>query len=172
MINESQNAVDDGPMVVAEAVSLTQADVICAVLRTNDIEPFILNENSSQTLPHMGVAINPRGIQVAVRKADQPAAKLLLDQHHISEDEKKASELNDADRFARSAGASFLLTLIVSLLIIPAIWYFFRAVKSRKKSAPTDKRRFRRNMMIAKLGLAAAIAEAIFFIILFFRVFQ
>ena len=46
MANETHEIIHDNPVVIARTASLGEADVICAVLRTDDIETFILNENT------------------------------------------------------------------------------------------------------------------------------
>lgn len=66
----------EAPVVIARAGSLGQADVICAVLRTNDIDSFIINEHVSHNLPHLGLATQPNGIRIAVPQAYEAGESL------------------------------------------------------------------------------------------------
>jgi hypothetical protein len=155
--------VDHGrPVVIAQATSLPQADVICAMLRTVDIEGFILNEHTSQLLPHLDLLINPKGIQIAVRQADAQAAREQLGKHEHGkleeEDQDPAAERNLTDSFARAAAVSGVFAVFVNVLVVIIFWYYFRARKSAKTLPPTDVILFKRNMRVAKLCMVAAAA--------------
>ena len=153
--------VDHGrPVIIAHAASLPQADIICAMLRTVDVEGFILNEHTSQLLPHLDAVINPKGIQIAVRQSDEKAAREQLDKHeHYAieeEDQDPAAERNLTDSFARAAVVSGVFAVLVNLFIIATVWYYYRAMSSAKKIPPTDEIRFNHNMRIAKICMIIA----------------
>ncbi len=174
MTNESEPNLNnhDEPVIIARVGSLAQADVICAVLRTNDIETFIVNENACQNLPHLGLAVHPNGIQIAVRKSDQAEAQLCIYQHNLldAENERaKSREQNDADRFARIAGVSGIFAILASPLIFVTVWYFSRAIKAERKHSPTDRVLFRRNMILAKVCMACGIILLAGYLVFLFK---
>ena len=170
MPNEDAQKNHDEPVVIARAGSLGQADVICAVLRTNDIESFIINENVSQNLPHLGLATQPNGVRIAVRKSDQAEAQMCIDQHGLLEAEtEKSVELNDTDRFARRAGVSAIFSILFTPLGFVALWYFYSATLEKHELRPTNSAHFRRNMRLAKFGMIFALIMFVYYIGLFTR---
>lgn len=165
MPNEAEQKIDDGPVVIAQAGSLMRADVICAVLRTNEIESFIINENVSHNLTHLGLAIQPNGIQIAVRKSDQAAAQEILDEHGaLEEEDENFKEPNATDRFASRAGVSTIFSILFTPLGFVALWYFYSATISKHELPPTNPVHFRRNMRLAKFGMIFAVIMLAYYI--------
>ena len=64
----------DSLRVAAAGGTLQDAQVICASLRAAGIPALISGEHATGWLPHMNLALNPRGVEVYVRAGDLEAA--------------------------------------------------------------------------------------------------
>ena len=165
MTDETVQENHDEPVVIARVGSLVQADVICAVLRTNEIESFIVNENVSHNLPHLGFAVYPNGVPITVRKSDQAEAQQIIQQHGLlTEESEPFKEQNATDRFARAAGVSAIFSVLFTPLGFVALWYFYSATISKHELSPADPVSFRRNMRMAIIGMVFALIMLAYYI--------
>ena len=144
-----------GMVVVASAPTLCEAEVTRAVLQAAGIDAFIIGEAAAQWLPHMSVALNPRGIEVAVRAEDADAAEEALKPQpeafqgpHAKEPVEDADYANSPDYYAERAYRSTWLTFICLPFVFVTPYLFIRAVNAASGMPPRDRRKFRARMTV------------------------
>ena len=164
MTDPSTNADPNRPVVVATASTLQEADVIRSVLQSEGISAFILNENVTNMLPYLSIALNPSGVRIAVRQCDLSAAREVLDlppPDGSQWGESAKSDPNSSDRFAERAAYSAILSILIFPLVILTLFYFFQALGRRREVPPTHPRAFRRNLVfvIISFGLTVLVMQ-------------
>ncbi len=164
MTDESTNADPNRPVVAATASTLQEADVIRSVLQSAGISAFILDENVTNMLPYMGIALNPSGVRITVRQCDLPAAREALELSPPDGSQWRESAKLDPhspDRFAEKAVYSAIFSLLIPPLVILTLYYFFQALGRRREVPPADPRTFRRNMVfiLISIGLAVLVMQ-------------
>ena len=149
---------DDGSklVVVAAATSLQEAEVLRTVLAGNDISAHVQGAAATGVMPHLALAINPKGVRVMVLERDLDMAKRVLATAEPLEYEDREIEERDAvaaetspGRYAQIAYRASLLYLICPPILFVVPYYFCRAVQARRRQPVRDKRRFRRHMAVA-----------------------
>lgn len=143
-------------VVVASAATLEEAQVIRAVLAGHDISAHVQGATATAMMPHIALAINPRGVRVMVLARDLDRVKRVLATAEPVEYEDREIEERDAaafetspDRYARSAYRASLLYLICPLILLLVPYYFCRALRVSRRQPVRNKRRFRRHMVVA-----------------------
>jgi len=129
MGNESQT----DPVVVTTAGTLQQADVMRAALEAAGIPVFIPNELSSNWMAHWGVAVNPRGIEIAVPRKHAAEARAVLNLPPAEKPApKKAPKQHfTPDDYAEKAFRAALYWCWFPPLALLMAYYFLRALVSR-----------------------------------------
>ena len=147
-------------VVIGAAGSLTQADIMSAALASAGIEAMIVDENATNLLGHINIAVNPRGIRIAVPARDaENAARILkgkddgwgsIDRQEAAEPSSKVTEERlSADQCARKAYyAAFFSWWLPPIAVVTAFW-FAKAVAVRRDYPPENAGRFRRRMLVA-----------------------
>ena len=160
MTDESTNADPNRPVVAATASTLQEADVIRSVLQSADISAFILNENVTNMLPYMSIALNPSGVRITVRQCDLTAARKALDLPPLDGSQWRESAKpnpNSPDRFAEKAVYSAIFSILIPPLVILTLYYFFRALGRRRAVPPADPRAFRRNLVFVVISIGLTV---------------
>ena len=147
---------------VAAATSISQADILRAVLEDAGIPAFIPNENASVVLCHISLAVNPDGILVLVRDEDEQAAREVLKLPAGSDGppqrEPAAARETTADEYARMAARSAVFTWLFPPLAVWTVYCIGRAYAVRRQRPPMAPERFDRNILCAVLfGVAIAL---------------
>ena len=166
-----ENTGDPDELVPAgTARSISEADVLRALLQTAGIEAFIPNETSTVILPHLFFAINRRGVPVLVRARDVEAAREVL--KPLSHEEKSApdapdepddSSPNDAAQYAQRAARSAVFAWLFPPLALWTLYCMVQALRARAVKMPADPRGFTINLWCAALfgiGIAIFVAQA------------
>ncbi len=151
--------------VAVTAATLSEAELLCALLRAEGIDAFVPNSHSTNVLMHASLGLNPRGVQVMVQAEDvEPAKEVLAELRAEPDTEVFEAPDNTADQYARSAYYAAVCSLIMVLFVPLTFWYYFRAQAAAQREAPADPQRFHRHMkwavimMIAMTVLIAAMS--------------
>jgi len=165
-----ENADTSGPVVVATASTLQEADVLRAAIWSAGVEAMIANEYSSNTLSHLNIAVNPRGIQVIVAPQDAEAARDALaasctkpEIATVHEEIDGGSATQDEplpDELARKAYWSAFLAWLLPPIAFITLYWFIRAITAARARRPVHQRLYRWHMAVALLlgiGLAGVI---------------
>ena len=164
MTDGSTNNDPNRQIVVATVSTLQEADVIRSVLQSAGISAFILNENVTNTLPYISVAVNPLGIRITVRQCDLSAARDVLEQPPPDGSEWEESAKPDPhspDRFAERAVYFAIFSILIFPLVILTVYYFFRALGRRRAIPVADPSAFRRNLafVVISIGLMVLVVH-------------
>ena len=149
-------------VVIGAAGSLTQADIMCAVLGSSGIEAVILDENVSSVMGHLTFALTPHGIRIAVPIGDaEEAAQILKPKQDGwgSIDVEAGTELRDkepdepltAEQCALKAyRAAFLSWCLPPAALLTAYW-LVRALSARSQSENVKASTFAKHTLTAFL---------------------
>ena len=159
-------------VTLARASSLQEADVLRAALGMNGIEAFIQGELAANTLSHLGLGLNPGGIQILVREADAPRAVEILRRapgpgearsdgksgENSPQDESDEDpavlgyarpETPDPNALARRAMLSAIFGLLVfGPLLLLSIYYAVRALKAAGEFQVEHPGKFRLHLVV------------------------
>jgi hypothetical protein len=152
MTNDGRSDDKNQPVVVTSAPTLEQACVIRAVLQTAGIAAFVPDETAAALLSHLKIAIHRKGINVAVRQCDLETAREVLDAPPPTGEEWQPladDEQNRTDKYASSAARAVIFSLLIFPLGVMTFYYFFRALGRQHENPPTDRGKYRRNMIFA-----------------------
>ncbi len=160
--------------VVARVDSLWEADELRTLLQAYDIRVFIPDEVTLNTLSHMTLAINPKGVRVVVNRGDLARARQILAETDEPRPSPSGPDVSDdalhewepvegfdepdarpalgssddcAERALRSATFAWLFSPVAAL----GVYYFVRAIRTARRTPPSDLRRFQRNLRGAVL---------------------
>lgn len=152
----SQPRRNDDLTTVTTVSMLQEADVICSVLRSAGINAIVLGGNTASALSYMSFAINPNGIQVAVRPEDAQAARDILEaqcSHQPLVDEPEpvpAPAAGDVQRSpddcALKAVWSALFAWWFPLFLIAVVYWLVRAHHARQFVPVENLSRYRRRI--------------------------
>lgn len=143
-------------MVVFTAVgTLQEADVLRVALAAAGIEAIIVDENISSTLSHMGPAIHPQGIRVAVREEDVAAAEEIVGEARSRQDqeEDRLCSVDDPspDDCAQRAYWAAWYSWWLPPIIVLTFCHFVEAASAQRSAPVENPRRFRRHMIFASV---------------------
>ncbi|MBN1943422.1 MAG: DUF2007 domain-containing protein [Phycisphaerae bacterium] len=161
--------------VVARTTTLSQADIVQAVLSSHDIPSYILNENTSATLPHLFLAINHAGLQIVVRQCDWEQARMILEDRsqriEVTEIEKKQPDVQESckKKYAKKAYYSFWFGCLNSLFFILVPYYFFRALFSNDELTKRDRKQYYKYMTFISILICILIVIVWFCFLLWYR---
>jgi hypothetical protein len=108
-------------------------------------------------MPHLAIAVNPRGVRVMVRTKDLAAAReALIPKDGITDEDWQAppdltdellpeEELLPADEYARMAAIAGVVWLVFPPLILAVPYCLVRAALAARKQPPRDAARYRKN---------------------------
>jgi len=136
-------------VVVATAGTLQEADMMRLALQGEGIDAFILDENVSNTLCYIRLAIHPKGVRIAVGEADAERAREVL--KGLPAPRVMPEETNRADRYGRKAAVSAVFAVLVTPLSILAVYYIVKALRALDASQPMHPRAFRQNLLVAAI---------------------
>ena len=133
--------------VVATAAGLQQADVIRATLEAAGIDAVILGEHAASTLSHLGSAIHPGGVPIAVRRGDVPPAQQVLGLQGPDEEAPSLARRKlSTDEYASSALLTAKFACIFPPLMPVTLYLFLRAARAARNHPPADPYTFRRKL--------------------------
>ena len=158
-----ETSAHGGLAAATHAATNWEASLIRAKLAEAGIEAFVPDENSSEMLWHLRLAINRQGVQVWVRPGDVEAAKNILagEGPSLPAADQRVSE-GQADAYARRAALSALFAWLFPPLVLWTFYCGLRALLSARKEPPADQSLFHRNVWAsAILAAAGAFAGAL-----------
>jgi hypothetical protein len=129
---------------VATARTVHEADIICGVLRSGGVPAHVSGAQAGLMLPHMGVAVHPRGVPVMVLPEHaQRARKVLAEASETGQAGRPLAErdsldpapgdqgpVSEAELLARRAYVCAWLSYIVIIFGPLAVWYGIRATRA------------------------------------------
>jgi hypothetical protein len=141
------NETRTDPVVVATAGTLQQADVMRAALEMAGIPVFVPHELSSNWMAHWGVAVNPRGIEIAVHAKDVQAAREVLRPHLAGRAPEEQAP--SPDRYAESAYRAAFYAILLPPIVAACLYYFVRAARAQRTRPPENPKQFTRRLLVA-----------------------
>jgi len=164
-------------VVVATAGTLTEADVIRVSLEAAGIPAFVLSEQASNWMMHLGPAIHPRGIKVMVLPEHAAEAQAMLEaprrgpdddepagEEPPDEEEKPAAGALTPDDYAVRAYRAGLYFLVFNLIFPLAALYFVKALRAARTHPVRRPGRYAWHLAVAfvvGIGLPAGVAVLI-----------
>ncbi|HOF19200.1 MAG TPA: DUF2007 domain-containing protein [Phycisphaerae bacterium] len=152
-------------VVAYRAGNLLEADFVCSLLESHEIPATVLDPNVSSTLMHMGLAVHPWGVRVAVLEKDLPRAGEVLREYHPpakvqpaapdAEDDAppepvEASETPGTPEYhSRRALRAALMGLYLLVTAGPALYHVWRALRTRRLLEPAQRKRFLVRLLVA-----------------------
>ncbi len=131
---------------VAQAGSISEADIIRATLQAADIEVYIDGENAAVMLPHLQYAMHPGGIGVLVRESDLEKARDALEGQKSIDIEPSEPAPTTPDSLMRHAVGMAAVGLLLFPLALLAINAAARAKRLARHQPPANRREYRRNV--------------------------
>lgn len=154
-----------GLIVVAAPGTLQEAEVIRTALRSRGFWAQIRGERMSQWFPHWGVALNPRGIEVAVPPDEAKDAAAFLEARRTEAGEawkEERPKRRSPDDWAVAACWATLFSLLSLPLFLVTFYCYFKGQAAARRERPERPRRFRRLMTFAfLLGILPGAALAV-----------
>ena len=159
-------------VTIATTASVIEAKILVLTLEAEGIKAFIPDENTSTTLSHVTLAINPNGIQVLVSPEDAQAAREALDAARSrapSDGMSKAKAPEDSSE-ARCCADKAAWSALFAWLLPPAafftLYWLVRARKAAASDPPKDGKRFRQDLWAAAwLGVGLGASMGMFWLL-------
>ena len=139
-------------VVVAVAARLQEADVIRLTLEAQGIKALVLEERTYNLLTHMGPAVHPYGIPIAVRRRDLRRARQVLAELPQREPPPAAGPEpppHTPDDYARSAYRSALFSAWFPPLVLLTFYYFIKAHRAAADAEVQNPEAFRNRLLVA-----------------------
>lgn len=145
------NETQTDPVVVATAGTLQQADVMRAALEAAGIPVFIPHELSSNWMAHWGVAVNRRGIEIAVPQKHLAQARAVLNLPAADQPapKKAPKEHLTPDDYAEKAFRAALYWCWFPPIALLMAYYFLRALIGRTMEPVQQPDRYARHLVLA-----------------------
>jgi hypothetical protein len=164
-----QRAVYAGKLCcVAQAGSISEADILRATLQAEDIEVYIDGENAAVMLPHLQYAMHAGGgVRVLVREDDLDRARATLEgQKSIDIDPPEPTPTTPDSLMRHAVGMA-----AAGLLLFPLVLLALNSAVSAKRLAhyqqPANPREYRRNFRWVLALLVVDVLTACYVLSLF-----
>jgi len=151
-----QGGSDRSVLVRLTAVgSQSEADIICAILRGAELEPFVPGQITSAMLPHLVNALNPNGVEILVPAHQLDQARDVLESAYrpsaLKDSQPPEAEQRPlpCERYAKKALATAGFSWLVPLFLLLAIYYVLRVLWAPKPDDPIKLGRLRRHVFWA-----------------------
>lgn len=120
------------------AGSIIEADVMVSALNAAGIEAYVLNPHVSNTLSHLEVAINPKGVRIVVPSDRLEEAIEIVGQKEVAP--APADERSPHEDAVKAMRCTYFMVLFPPLAFIGLYFGVRSAYRSRNWPGPLPKR--------------------------------